>query len=681
LIRKRLVTLALLLLAATAAPSARAEAPAIARPGLAKADTSAAEARGVVFFVVVPHAPGVAAVGTAHTFPLERIATADRMDFFLGRSLHHVATSRRFLVRPGKPFSLPGATIRGDFAVYALEQAPSGVRALTLASGEPRIGDRVALLGVPDAGKRDEDDIFGGIASVSRDRLDVDLDIPRSLEGWGGAPIIDVHSGEVLGILEAAVPHGDTARVIAAPIHGVVSALERPLGGGTGRAFAAFGSGEAPADPNPTPVERVRNGPLIRQNDGSGKTEIFLKVDYPTDGSLVTDSVCGTFITGRALAMRGGLRHFDVVMVIDTSRSTIDPAGTDINGNGKVGRPRLGRLGAIFGSGSTDPGDSILAAEVAAARQLLRGLDPRSTRVALVAFSGEPSGASSRRAPDPAHTVVPLTHQYSRISSALDRILASEPEGSTHMAAGVDRATIELLGLRGALSATDPSAEKVVFFFTDGQPTLPYGPDAEADNVRAVGRAARGAPRGGVRIHSFAIGPEALEGPIATVEMASRTDGFFTPVRHPGDLVDVVEDVSFANLETVIVTNTTNGEVASPFRATADGTFGGFLKMEPGPNRLNVFARADDGTEAEQTLAVTFEREAQGPPLPRELVVQRNRLLEDCLRDTKRLRIEAERQEAERVRRELLVEIERERARARSRADEQRKQLELEVDE
>ena len=56
-------------------------------------------------------------------------------------------------------------------------------------------------------------------------------------------------------------------------------------------------------------------------------------------------------------------------------------------------------------------------------------------------------------------------------------------------------------------------------------------------------------------------------------------------------------------------------------------------------------------------------------------------LLEDCLREAKRLRLEAARAHQEKVRRDLRVEIERERAKARRRADEQRKQLQIGVDE
>jgi hypothetical protein len=61
------------------------------------------------------------------------------------------------------------------------------------------------------------------------------------------------------------------------------------------------------------------------------------------------------------------------------------------------------------------------------------------------------------------------------------------------------------------------------------------------------------------------------------------------------------------------------------------------------------------------------------------MVVARNRLLEDCLRSIKQVRMDAERERAEQVRKALMVEIEKERAAARQRSEDQRKRLELEA--
>jgi hypothetical protein len=699
-IRAAVFGLAALLLAGTLPAAARAAEPAVARPSFRHGGHLVE--RGLVFFLAAPGAAvEVAAVGTGHNFDLRQLAEASAVVFQLGHSRRRVASSLGLLAPPGLPFSVPGGTLRGDFAVYALEAPPEGARVLAAEFGPPPApGHRVRLLGIPPGAAQDEDEVFGQIVDVTRDRIDIDLDVPYDLRHWGGAPVLSSRSGRVIGMLQAHDPRAATHRVNASPIDGVLAALGKPLDAGAGRPFARFAEEAAarPAPPMPPPgpspgtppaprradpAPRAPTEPLIRQTP-SQATRVKLEVEHPVDGAVVGRNVCGAFVAGRALALHGELRKFDVALVIDTSGSTIESSGADINGNGIVGQPRLGPLGAVF-LGHTDRGDSILAAEVAAARQLLRGLDPRSTRVAVVTFAGDEAasggGLWGRPPPPPALTLAPLTDDYGRIERALNEILQWEPAGLTHMAAGVDQAWIELRGLRGALSEPDPRSEKVMLFFTDGQPTLPYGVHFETDNVRAVLRAASRARRARVRIHSFAIGPKALEGPIAAVEMAARTDGYFTPVRHPGDLVDVVEQVSFANLDEVRVRSLTTGEEAKPFRSSADGSWGGFVKIEPGKNRIEIRARAADGTEASRVLEVRVEPEAESPPIPKDLVVQRNRLLEECLRDVKRVRLTAEEERAEQIRKELMVEIERERAQALERAAEQRKKLEIDVEE
>jgi predicted ribosome quality control (RQC) complex YloA/Tae2 family protein len=139
--------------------------------------------------------------------------------------------------------------------------------------------------------------------------------------------------------------------------------------------------------------------------------------------------------------------------------------------------------------------------------------------------------------------------------------------------------------------------------------------------------------------------------------------------------------VSFANLEEVSLRSLTSGEPAELFRTTADGTWAGFVRMQPGANRIEVTARASDGSQTARTLEVSMAEEGVAPAVPPDLVLAHNSLLEECLRTVKSVRMEAERVRAEQVRRQLREEIERERARARERASEQRKQLQLEVDE
>jgi hypothetical protein len=192
-------------------------------------------------------------------------------------------------------------------------------------------------------------------------------------------------------------------------------------------------------------------------------------------------------------------------------------------------------------------------------------------------------------------------------------------------------------------------------------------------------RAADLADRAGVRVHSFAIGPEALEGPVAVVEMARRTGGYFTPVRHPGDLVEVIENVSFANLDRLEVRNLTADALATELVTNADGSFGALVPLEVGRNRIQVLARASDGSEETTEVTLVYAPDAPRLDVPRELMAQRNRLLEQRLVNLRRGRISAEREAAEQARKELQLEIERERTEAEARADQQRKQLDLEV--
>ncbi len=670
--------------AALLAAAAAAEAPAIARPRLAQGGSPAADARGVVFFLESRLAHGMVAVGTAHTFAPDALARAQRVELALPGTLAPVAMAERFAVAPGRPFSAADGTLREDYAVFLLASKPRGVRALAADARPVSSGARVRLLGPGARGKRNEREALGKLTAATAERLEIELDAATSLDGWGGAPVLAADSQRVIGILEAAIPGEGTTRVLAAPIGGVLDALRDPLDGGKGRRFAAFAPAaeESPTTTKSTAPAATPGHRLIQAAAGKD-TNLDLSIEYPRDGAEVSSTVCGTFVAGRAQATRGAPRRFDVILVIDTSVSTIAAAGTDVNGNGTVGEAQLGGLGEMVGAGLTDPGDSILAAEIAAARRVLAGLDPRSTRVGLVAFAGAPPGSGSSR--KPAVTVGGLTREYEQIERGLDELLATPANGNTHMAAGVDQATVELIGLTGAYSKPDPDSEKVVFFFTDGQPTLPY-PDREADNVRAVLRAATRAHHAGIRIHSFALGPEALEGPIAAVEMASRTRGYFIPVRKPGDLVDIVEEVSFANIEKVRLEQMKTRVEARPFRLTADGSWAGFLALEPGANTIRATAVAEQSASAERRIQVSLVDEPDGAPvaepnLPVELVVQRNRLLEDCLLIARQQRLDRERERNEEIRRALQVEIERERKKARERADQQRKQLELEGEE
>ena len=677
-------------LASALVPAAHAQ-PAVARPHfVAGTDLRAG---GSSFFVAISGEAGAVAITSAHGFALSDLVRAAEVRFELAATKQRVSVSSRLHAPPGQPFTQRGGRLRDDFLIFALDLPPSGVRLLSLCREDcSRVGQRVRILGAPADGSADEDDVFGSVAKADPDSLEVALDVPADLRGWGGAPVLRQPGGEVIGLLEAQWPEGGGLRLGVAPIDGVREALAHPLDGGLGRPFAGFAaqakgtatvdraggartSARAAAGAAAAVCLDTAQGPLLGRA-GALSTDLRLAIQHPANDAIVSDPE-GAFIAGRALALLGEFRRFDVILVLDTSDSTRAASGSDVNENGVVGEDR------VFGVlPTTDAGDSILAAEVAAARRVLRSFDARNTRVGLVTFSGAQLQAPGTfviggDALPPAITQQALTTDYRAVEKALDRILARGPEGLTNMTEGVRLAVRELKGFRGGVSKVDPESEKVVLFFTDGQPTLPYDNSPE-QNIRSVLRAADQARRAGVTIHSFALGPEALEGPVAVVEMARISRGRFTPVRKPGDLIEVIENVSFANLEQLTVRNQTLDGPATELVQTPDGGFGALVPVRAGRNVIEVFARASDGTEARAQVAVQYLPDASPAATPTELVELRNRLLEKRIVSLRRDRIAAAREHDDEVRRALELEIEHERATAEQRAAAQRKDLRIE---
>jgi hypothetical protein len=677
------IALAACALALLAAAPARAADSVVARSRL----RGAGEA-GIVFFLPAPGKAGAVAVGAAHSFDRTRLAEVGEIAFLAPLGEQTLAVSRRYFASPGRPFHAPGAAARDDFVIFALEAPPQGARVLQPAQGLPEPGTRVSIHGIR-AGPRPAPAALGGrVVESAPGAIEVELDAPADLRGWGGAPVLAAEGEQVIGLLQAAWPSGHLTRTSVGPIAGVGDAMAEPFEGGLGRLFATLAPQASAAN---TPVERRQSAAGSPDGDLSPDTTarrldaalatapspppadsdaIRITIDSPEPEAIFGDAA-GAFLAGSALAQGAGSERFDLFLVIDTSSSSNQPSGVDVDGDGE-----LGVEAPEPDARSTDPGDSILAAEVAAARQVVDGLDPKRTRVGVVSFAGEALLRTPRDLERPpvrraAFTQEPLTSDYRRVRDALYELGRSEPYGMTHMAAGIDLATLELLGLAGSIGSADPASHKTILFFTDGQPTLPYLA-SESGNVGAVLEAAERARRAGVRIHSFAIGPEALAGPVAAVEMAAITRGLFTPVRDPGRLSELVDAMRLADVEEVAVRNLSSGEPAHEVQLHADGSWEALVPLRVGKNRLEAVARSGRGDEARATLRVHYAPGAARGVLPAELLAKHNRLLQRRL-----LELGAEQRET--IRRELILEIERERASALERAAAQRKELDLRV--
>lgn len=406
--------------------------------------------------------------------------------------------------------------------------------------------------------------------------------------------------------------------------------------------------------------------------------ELELEIDSPANGAVIGDPMGTAFVSGKALAHYGEYQTFDIVFVIDTSDSTAAPSGADVDGDGVIGERRgekfLSILGRILPLPNSDKGDSILAAEVAGVRVLLEQLDPRTTRVGLVAFSGDNDALT----PD-AYTEVPLTTDYGKLESGLDSILRRGPKGLTNMVSAVNLAMMELLGTQSAYSTKREGARRVIMFLTDGQPTLPLENSQLQNAKMAIQKAVRAAKLD-IRIDTFAIGEDALSEPVVVVEMARVTSGVFTPVRNPKDLRSIFEEVNFSEIEELEVRNKTTGELASQLISNADGSFSGLLEMREGDNVIEAYARSTDGTSGRREITVRFLAGAEAQVLTPRMVAQRNRLLENRLLDLQRRRLDIQTEADEEIRRDLQVEIEQEREKAKAASERMRKEIELSVE-
>jgi hypothetical protein len=311
--------------------------------------------------------------------------------------------------------------------------------------------------------------------------------------------------------------------------------------------------------------------------------------------------------------------------VVDASGSTAQYSGSDLgdagalpDGAGSSGfpTPQISIGGMSFGRPPMRSlRNSILAAEVAAARRLLLQLNPETTRVGVLAFS------------EGARLLQPLTADFERVRGVLDDILRQGPNGGTNMVEGIRLGITELMGLGASERRTD--AIKVQIMLTDGFPTLPIGRSRQAapeDTDLAI-NAARLAGKAGIKVHVFTLGEEALAYPRAAAGIARESGGSYIPVTRPADVLAVVENVSVVGVDYIQVINRTSGQKATQQRLSADGFFSSAVPVIEGTNQIEVFARASDGSNASDSITVHYQPGTQ-KSLDLEIFLEKEKKLE-----------------------------------------------------
>jgi hypothetical protein len=336
----------------------------------------------------------------------------------------------------------------------------------------------------------------------------------------------------------------------------------------------------------------------------------------PPADTVVRLPVALAEVAGVAL-VADATRH-ELVLALDFSSSAFEPTGRDVDGDGVIGvrkpwQPAVGSSG-LRGSPldwTTDAGDSIAGAELAATRTLLPRLDPATTRVALLAF-----GSSVRR-------VLPLSPPEAALA-ALEHADLGALIGGTNVSAALERAE-RLLG-----AGVDPGTQRSVVLITDGFPNLPP-PQWRAEE--RVAEEAERLRRSGVRVHVLAIASQQMT-PRPVLETLGRTTGgSFQTVHDPTELPVLLANTGLSAIEAVAVRNATTGAPALAVRVLPDGRFDAFVSLAPGENWIEVEARSAAGPSAPLRRRLLYEAPAsrdagRSPEAERLLETLRERTVE-----------------------------------------------------
>ena len=347
----------------------------------------------------------------------------------------------------------------------------------------------------------------------------------------------------------------------------------------------------------------------------------------PKDGSKISQDQNAIFVSGKVARDTGRSNNVDIFFVVDISGSTAMYSGANLGDadqppdSSGFGLPQI----TIGGMGIGRPPlrnirNSVLAAEIAAARRLLLQLNSQTTRVGVLTFS------------EGARLMQPLTHDFDQVRRSLDDILRSGPYGGTNMVEGIRMAITELMGLGTSERRTD--AIKVQFLLTDGFPTLPIGggKSATPEDTNLAINAARLSGKASIKVHVFALGEEALSYPRAAVGIAKESGGTYTPVLRPADALAVIENISVVGVDYVQIVNQTTGQKATQIRLAADGFFSSAVPVAEGRNQIDVYARASDGSNGRDSITVIYQPGTQ-----------KSLELEVFLEKEKKLKLEVER--------------------------------------
>jgi hypothetical protein len=349
-----------------------------------------------------------------------------------------------------------------------------------------------------------------------------------------------------------------------------------------------------PIRPHGDPASRAERDELRQAREVAGLEDVTprsrrimesrLDVDTPELETRVTELAPWVEVAGRAGLWEATLH--DVVIAIDRSASTLLPTGIDLDGDGGVGETQ--RKGTLWNASdrSSDPDDAVIRAEVEAARGLIRQLDSRTVRVAVVTFADE------------ATVLAPLGTPEAALEALDAEVAIDSPDTSLVRALST---SLEVLADGRDVNAR---RQRTLLLLSDGLPTLPTAQEGRRDAIEL----AEDLGAFGVSIHAFALGESAVASSDFYRELANRSLGRFVPVERPAEVVSELADARFTGLDGVSVFNHTSEAPARAVRVFPDGTFDAYAPLEEGENELEITVYVGDLPPLKAKRSVFFAR-------------------------------------------------------------------------
>jgi hypothetical protein len=178
---------------------------------------------------------------------------------------------------------------------------------------------------------------------------------------------------------------------------------------------------------------------IVFTNETLG-AELTVQIRSPKDGAEIAQDQSYVLIGGKVAIDTRGSGYVDIFLVLDVSGSTGQYSGADFAEFSQLPNFYLYPKGTPLScagrnrAGPLNLRNSILAAEVIAARRMLLQLNPETTRVGVITFGDE------------VWLRQPLTHNFDEVRNALDIVYKKGPYGGTNMVDAIGVATEELLG-------------------------------------------------------------------------------------------------------------------------------------------------------------------------------------------------------------------------------------------